>query len=146
MVKILFVTALGPALALSVATAQQPAPNKIVVPVSEAPANNGKQMYVNFCAPCHGADGKGQGPVAAALKQQPANLTLLSKKNGGNFPEAHVVSVLQFGSANPAHGTAQMPVWGPTLGRMNPASMPQSDARSLRINNLVLYLRSLQEK
>ena len=42
--------------------------------------HNGKQMYVSYCAPCHGVDGKGNGPVAAALKKQPADLAVLSKK------------------------------------------------------------------
>ena len=144
--KSFFLATVAAALAVAGLSAQQSSSNKVVIPVSKASASDGKQMFMNFCAPCHGLDGRGQGPVAASLKQQPANLALLSKKNGGKFPEAHIVSVLQFGSANPAHGTAQMPIWGPMLGKMDSASMSASDARSLRISNLVLYLRSLQEK
>ena len=73
-------------------------------------------MYVNYCAPCHGVDGKGNGPVAAALKTQPTNLAVLSKNHGGKFPSTHIASVLQFGTAHPAHGSAEMPLWGPALG------------------------------
>jgi len=146
-VKKVFGIILAATVVTGVVYANQSPPNTLVVPVSKAPANDGKQMYVNFCAPCHGLNGKGQGPVAAALKRQPANLTLLSKNNGGKFPEAHIVSVLQFGAANPAHGTAPMPIWGPTFQKMDATTnLPPSDVRTLRISNLSNYLRSLQEK
>ena len=35
----------------------------------------GKQIYDNQCAACHGPAGKGDGPAAAALNPKPANLT-----------------------------------------------------------------------
>ncbi|MBV8357584.1 MAG: hypothetical protein JO189_06555, partial [Deltaproteobacteria bacterium] len=46
--------------------------------------------FRRYCAQCHGMDGTGDGPVAPALKKKPANLTLLSKNNGGVFPEKEV--------------------------------------------------------
>jgi mono/diheme cytochrome c family protein len=147
MLKNIFGVTLAAALAVGVVYANQTASNTLVVPVNKAPANNGKQMYASFCAPCHGLDGRGQGPMAAALKQQPTNLALLSKNNGGKFPDIHIVSVLQFGAANPSHGTAQMPVWGPVFSKLDESNPSQSDElRSLRINNLSEYLRTLQEK
>jgi mono/diheme cytochrome c family protein len=51
---------------------------------------SGKLDFRRYCAQCHGMDGTGDGPVAAALKKKPANLTLLSKNNGGVFPEKEV--------------------------------------------------------
>jgi len=32
----------------------------------------GSQMYKEYCAACHGSDGKGRGPVAASLRKTPA--------------------------------------------------------------------------
>jgi mono/diheme cytochrome c family protein len=34
---------------------------------------DGKTLYVNNCAPCHGAKGRGDGPAAAALNPKPAD-------------------------------------------------------------------------
>jgi mono/diheme cytochrome c family protein len=145
MLKNLFAITLIAAVAAGIVYANQTPSNTVVIPVNKLPANDGKQMYVSYCAPCHGVDGRGQGPVAVALKRQPANLSILTKNNGGKFPANHVISVLQFGTTNPSHGTAQMPVWGPAFGAMD-SSISQSDMRALRIRNLSYYLQSLQQK
>ena len=50
----------------------------------------GPELFRTYCAPCHGLDAKGHGPAAAALKTKPADLTVLSKTNGGQFPEERV--------------------------------------------------------
>ncbi|HXZ88657.1 MAG TPA: c-type cytochrome, partial [Candidatus Binataceae bacterium] len=44
---------------------------------------SGKLQFRQYCAQCHGMDATGDGPVAPALKKKPANLTVLSKNNGG---------------------------------------------------------------
>jgi mono/diheme cytochrome c family protein len=116
---------------------------KVTIPVDRTQATNGKQMYTNYCAPCHGTDARGRGPVASALKSPPADLTLLTKLNHGKFPDTHIVAVLEIGADTPAHGSAEMPVWGPILGKMN-VSNPQD--RLLRISNLSRYLESIQAK
>jgi mono/diheme cytochrome c family protein len=116
---------------------------KVTVPVERVNPTDGKLMYTSYCAPCHGTDGRGNGPVAGALKSQPTDLTTLAKSNNGKYPDSHVVSVLQFGSTQPAHGTAQMPVWGPLLGKMD--NVHTQDTQ-LRITNLSRYLHSLQVK
>lgn len=116
---------------------------KITVPVERVNPTDGKLMYTSYCAPCHGADGRGAGPVAGALKSQPTDLTTLAKTHNGKFPDAHVTSVLQFGSSLPAHGTAQMPVWGPLLGKIDTTHKQDTQ---LRIANLSRYLESIQAK
>ena len=145
MVRNLFFAALAVALLAGIGYANQSTSRKVVIPVTRTSATNGKQMYVNYCAPCHGVDGRGQGPVAAALKKQPADLALLSKNNGGKFPSTHVMTVLQFGAANPSHGTADMPVWGPVLSGMDKTNA-EPNVQVLRISNLSRYLQSLQAK
>ncbi|MBZ5596744.1 MAG: cytochrome c [Acidobacteriia bacterium] len=111
-----------------------------------APATSpasGHEMFVSYCASCHGKDAKGNGPAAAALNAAPADLTTLAKKNGGKFPDMKVTSVLRGQASVAAHGSQEMPVWGPIFWRMSqghPVEVQQ------RIANLSSYIKSLQEK
>ena len=141
MLKSLSVIAAAALMAASVSFANSQA--KVVIPVERTDSTDAKQMYINYCAPCHGTDGKGHGPVAASLRSAPTDLTEIQKNNHGKFPDAHVAAILQFGAEVPAHGTATMPVWGPILGSMNRAN---SQDKQLRISNLTRYLESLQTK
>ncbi len=129
--------------ATNVIHADQSKAKVVTIPATRTTPISGKQMYASYCAPCHGANGRGYGPVGVALNTTPADLTQLSRNNGGKFPSAHVASVLQFGAKIPAHGTSEMPVWGPVLGKMDQAS-PQD--RPLRISNLSHYLETIQAK
>ena len=142
MLKRLLLTAMAVTVVLGMAYADQTS-GKVTIPVDKTSPTSGKQMYSSYCAPCHGVDGKGNGPVAPALKNQPTDLTLLARNNKGKYPDTHVVTVLQNGSSLPAHGTQQMPVWGPILGKMN-LTNPQD--KTLRISNLSRYLETLQVK
>jgi mono/diheme cytochrome c family protein len=145
MLKGLFWAGLAAAIVAGVGYANQSVAKTVIIPVSKASVNNGKQMYVNYCAPCHGVEGKGNGPAAAALKTQPTDLAALSRNHGGKFPSTHIASVLEFGAANPSHGRAEMPVWGPMLGSVDTATN-DANVRALRISNLSRYLQTLQEK
>jgi mono/diheme cytochrome c family protein len=140
--KRLLIIAIAAIFAASIASAGQSS-GKVTIPVDRTSPTNGKLMFTNYCAPCHGVDGRGNGPVAAALKVRPTDLTVLSRNNQGRFPDAHIANVLGNGSDLQAHGTAEMPVWGPILGRMD-QSNPQG--RLLRISNLTRYLENLQSK
>src|SRR5260370_18335674 len=71
---------------------------------------SGKLQFRQYCAQCHGMDATGDGPVAAALKNKPANLTTLAQKNGGVFPE-HEVRELINGTKTPgSHGAPKMSI------------------------------------
>jgi mono/diheme cytochrome c family protein len=142
MLNRLLVIAVAATLATGMSYADQ-SQSKVTIPVTKTSATSGKLMYSNYCAPCHGVDGRGQGPVASALKTPPTDLTVLSRNNHGKFPDTHIVSVLQSGAEIPSHGTAEMPVWGPILGKMSQAN-PQD--RLLRISNLSRYLETMQVK
>jgi mono/diheme cytochrome c family protein len=144
MLKNLFLIAFAAVVAVGIGYADQSTAN-VVVPVNKTRANDGKQMYVNYCAPCHGVDGKGNGPVSEALKIPPTNLTLLSRNNGGKYPAMHVEAILQFGTENSAHGTSKMPVWGPVLDKMEPNGTGPN-VGVLRISNLSNYLEAIQAK
>lgn len=125
-------------LALAQAAAQQTTIKR--APAQHTPAASGQQMFDSYCAVCHGKGGTGNGPAAAALKIPPANLTLLAQKNGGTFPAEHVTGILQ-GAAFPAHGSKDMPIWGPVLSSVS--NGPQESR--LRVYNLMEYVKSLQK-
>src|SRR2546421_869222 len=67
------------------------------VPIHPTSAASGQQMYDEYCAVCHGKDGRGNGPAAEALKSKPTDLTQLTKTHGGKYPSAHVQSVIRLG-------------------------------------------------
>lgn len=142
MFKRLLLTAMAVTLASGMAYANQNN-DKVIIPVSKTSPTSGQQMFANYCAPCHGVDARGHGPVAPVLKMAPTDLTLLSRNNHGKFPDTHIVSVLRNGADMPAHGSAEMPVWGPILGKMSTTN-PQD--KMLRISNLSRYLETLQVK
>jgi len=111
-------------------------------PIGMTSPASGSEMFNSYCAPCHGKDAKGNGPAATALKNPPANLAELAKKNGGKFPADHVASVLRSGVSG-AHGSAEMPVWGPLFSAV---SGKDDSIVQMRISNLIHYLEKLQEK
>ena len=125
------------------ATPQAAKPEIKHVPATYTSPSSGKEMYTAYCASCHGADGKGDGPAAPALKMPATNLTTLAVKNGGTFPAAHVATEIQGGAVAPAHGSKDMPVWGPVFMTMGGHSAAQAQ---LRIRNLTNYLESIQVK
>jgi mono/diheme cytochrome c family protein len=140
MLKCLLLTAMAAILAVSMSFADQ-SNGKVTIPVEKTTPNDGRQMFTSYCAPCHGADAKGLGPAAAALKAPPTDLTELAKTNNGKYPDAHVGAILQFGVEVSAHGSSQMPVWGPILGTM---SKTNAQDKHLRMSNLSRYLESIQ--
>lgn len=112
-------------------------------PIKQTNPASGKEMYIQYCAPCHGADGKGDGPAASAMKAPPTDLTQLTKKHDGKFPANRISSTLKFGGGPGPHGSADMPVWGPlfqSLDKFHDAVVQQ------RISNLVSYVETLQAK
>jgi len=142
MLKRLTIFAIAAGFVLAVGYADQ-SKTKVVIPVEKTSPTDGKQMFNSYCAPCHGVDGRGNGPAAQALRTRPVDLTTLARMNHGKYPDTHVLSVLQFGSEITAHGSLEMPVWGPILGRMNAAN---SQDRDLRLGNLTRYLERMQVK
>jgi mono/diheme cytochrome c family protein len=104
----------------------------------------GEQLFRSFCSACHGADGKGQGPAASALKTRPADLTSIAARNGGTFPGERIERYVANGDPEPsiaAHGSRDMPVWGPNFAALAPASYRRIDER---IAAVVAYVRSIQ--
>ena len=85
---------------------------------------------------------KGNGPFPPPYRVPP-DLSTLSRRHGGKFPEAYVSRVLRNGVKMPAHGPAEMPMWGTELAAGNRTDKTQVESR---IRNLANYLKSRQAK
>jgi len=106
------------------------------------PRLDGEQWFRAYCAACHGLDGKGQGPAASALKTAPADVTTIAARNGGAFPRARIADFVANGKTPvTAHGSSDMPIWGPNFVALaGGSSRPVSE----RIDAVVSYVESIQ--
>lgn len=104
----------------------------------------GKVPYQQYCAACHGLNGKGNGDMARLLKVKPANLTQLGAKNWGIFPFWQVYRIVDGREEVRGHGSRDMPIWGMEFKQeagTDPAAELQAHARIIEI---VYYIESLQ--
>jgi mono/diheme cytochrome c family protein len=108
-------------------------------PIKNTPATDAKKMFESYCAVCHGTDGTGNGPAAKALTKAPADLTKISARNGGTFPDVRVHRYIEGVDEVAAHGTRDMPMWGTLFRSLN------SDTDQLRIAALTDYLKTMQK-
>ena len=115
---------------------------------SNAPAGplihslQGPDLYHAYCASCHGADAQGNGPAAAALSTKVPDLTTIAQRNGGVFPTERVRKIITGDETVVAHGSRNMPVWGPIFHQVE----QDRDYGAVRLQNLTNYLESLQKK
>ena len=107
--------------------------------------------FQTHCAPCHGAGARGDGPAGEALKIPPADLTDITRRHGGTFPEALIFETIEGLDMPTAHGTRDMPIWGDVfIGEAVGTSVSIDAAKKAateveqRINRLVKYLGSIQ--
>lgn len=123
----------------------QAPPAKVIkhVPVKAVSPASGKEMYMSYCAVCHGTDGKGGGPAASALKAAPTDLTLLSKTNEGKYPALKVAASIRGEDSLPAHGSKEMPVWGKLFWSMSSGHHSEVQQRVVNLNQ---YIESIQQK
>lgn len=74
------------------------------------------------------------------LTKPPKDLTLLSKENGGSFPETFVYQIIDGRRVDTFHGPQEMPVWGERFRTIE----GDEGAVDERISNLIEYLESIQ--
>jgi len=106
------------------------------------PSVEGKDLFRAHCAACHGTDGRGNGPAASGLKVKPADLTLISARNGGKFPADRVSHIIAGDDKIIPHGSREMPVWGPIFHEVE----RDQDWGEVRMHNLQEFLVSIQQK
>jgi mono/diheme cytochrome c family protein len=77
----------------------------------------GRDLFVRYCAACHGPGGGGDGPAAAALQPPPADLTRLKERYGEPYPLRRIITAIDGRRPVRAHGESAMPVWGQVFER-----------------------------
>ena len=118
----------------------------LLLPAQDLPSKKnvntptGEQLYAQHCAVCHGGDLHGAGPFPAPYRKPP-DLTGLARRHGGKFPATYVNKVLKHGVTLPAHGPAEMPVWGSEFAAKE--SIDQAQIAD-RIHRLTVYLKAHQ--
>jgi len=121
--------------------------------------DKGRIEFLSKCAECHGADGKGAGPMSSRLKTKPADLTVLAKRNNGVFSPAAVANAVD--GRSESHRGIEMPVWGcrqgpppdrrkghepkPIDSLLDLPCDPEEVTRS-RIMDVVEYLGQIQQR
>lgn len=119
----------------------QPPPQIKTVEAKAFVGIEGKDSYTAYCAVCHGADGRGNGPAAPALKMPVPDLTTMAQRHGRFDPVAVERTISGVDKRPIAHGTTTMPIWGPVF-----ASTGDKNTTVLRLANLTKYLEGLQAK
>jgi len=98
----------------------------------------GRKLFNQYCATCHGSTGNGGGPVAAALKVAPPDLTAIQAA-GEKFPFDRVRTKIDGEKDVTAHGTSKMPIWGTVFKHTSGELQRHAD-----VYCLVRYIESIQ--
>lgn len=126
----------------SLASAQTPA--KPIKKVTAQPTQTlkGEELFRTYCAVCHGVGGKGDGPAADSLKKRPADLTQITRKNSGKFPDLKVQRMIKGDDLVAAHGARDMPTWGVIFNEMS----SDKELVQARVLALTEYIQRMQAK
>jgi mono/diheme cytochrome c family protein len=106
---------------------------------------DGAQLFAAYCVACHGQKGEGNGAAASLLKSGVPDLTQISARAGGTFPEEDVRKIIAGTSSRPGHGERNMPIWEWQFYDTKSSDVAGERARAeLLIGRLVQHVKSLQ--
>ena len=114
-----------------------------VSPQAQTPSYSGKSDYQDYCSSCHGGAAKGDGAIAKSLLRRPSDLTALTRRNHGRFPEKKVFEAVD-GRRSFVHSDSDMPAWAEVFATSTESRGGENAAA--RIDALVQYLETLQVK
>ena len=75
------------------------------------------------------------------MSPSPPDLTRISERNGGRFPAERVKNYISGESDIFAHGSREMPIWGPIFRQVD----RDYELGEIRLRNVTIYLESLQK-
>ncbi len=141
----IMVSLIGLAGALAVA-ASMPGAQSPSAGASPSRANlaSGWGDYQRYCKSCHGDEGRGDGAIAKWLKVPPADLTQVSEKHDGEFPEEKMVRIIDGREEVRLHGLREMPIWGDVF-QVGGDSGESEDLVRKKIADLVAVVRSMDQ-
>ena len=116
-------------------------------PAAMPAASDGAGLYAEYCAACHGAGGRGDGPLARAMSKPPKDLTLLALRHNDTFPTARVLNMVDGYARSDLDGPG-MPEFGELLaGDLVPYDSGDGIATPTprRMVAIVEYLRTIQQ-
>jgi len=139
----------GPALSTPGEQQVPPRPPSAVPATNRPPGNvavqvAGSSLFLSYCAACHGASARGDGPLADQLRVRPPDLTLLARRAKGSFDKEKVRRIVDGRDPVKGHGGPDMPVWGDAFKSADEGYSEQKAAQ--RIVALVDYLEDIQQK
>ena len=107
----------------------------------------GRREFVQYCAVCHGKDARGDGPVVRQLGIDPADLTQVRKKNGGQFPFWETYEFIDGRGQTVSLEERPMPIWGNEFRKEMSGDSPNIEQKvKERILNIVHYLETIQKR
>lgn len=122
----------------------------IAIAVLASPANAGddaaKTLYMHYCSSCHGESGKGDGTLAGVMQLEPADLTQLAKKAGGELSFMDLLQAIDGRKRVRGHGETGMPVWGEVFRAPKDAPEREQLLGAGKLLLITYYVESLQEK
>ena len=86
---------------------------------SRASVERGQVLYKQYCAQCHGAEGKGDGPAASGLSPKPAIHANIPFEK---LPMEYLYNVIYHGGRSVGKSPS-MPYWGLTIGQQGVADV-----------------------
>jgi len=108
---------------------------------------NGRELYVRYCASCHGVGGRGDGPASKAFRRRPSDLTRVRERYGGQYPVRELMAAIDGRSPVRAHGDSAMPVWGIVFEQEKEEKEARWPKRTtlLQVRLIADYVLSLQQ-
>jgi len=109
-------------------------------------ADEGRVSFMRYCASCHGTDADGKGFVARSLARRPPDLRHLQRRTPDPLLGERIARYIDGREVVAAHGEREMPVWGERFEDPSAKGTEREGQIRERINALVAYLLSIQEK
>ena len=111
---------------------------------SRPPVVSGELLYQRYCMPCHGREGRGDGPLTGTLEPKPTDLTQFRARLGGSYSLDQLAHVIDGRRTLRVHSMSPMPAWGEAFEKSLGKSPYARGMTLLQIQDLAAYLDSLQ--
>lgn len=126
--------------AMGIFLCTQTIPTSYVSAAQKNKNERGQKLFEQYCASCHGKDGKGGGPVSASLKTAMPDLTTIEKRDG-KFNQLKVQQIISGEVYVTTHGEKDMPVWGYIFRQKGGQSTSVANVYAM-----ASYIKSMQQK